>query len=397
MVTSGPRVLVVLGVGAAVEPIRSLLEASGCQVVAHATSGGDAVRQVAGVAPDVILISWDLPDMPGLDALRVLRSSAAGAQIVIFSMVPQPGGAARALAEGANDYVEIADTRALVARVTPARRPNDPPGMSRCQNDGDQFPVPVNDEQRVLVVDPDPAARAPLRRALERKGGTVTEAASLAEAEMLLRQPFDAIVTNRWLPDGDGLGLLASVSTRTPDVRVVVRSDVAEGLGHAWVIDILRANTGGVIGADGFGSDGRDLMAVLNTSAAELMNRWEAEGRKEHLASHPIVAQTLIDGLQAASFGTRREIEEQVVRDVITVMPEAAPTETALEELNCLREVLTSQMDTRASASAVIDVMARANGLIDAAELALLARDLERLRTEADTDPLTGLLNRRAF
>src|SRR3954449_1531450 len=163
MVTTGPRVLVVLGVGTPVERIRSLLEASGCQVVGHATSGGDAVRQVAGVAPDVILISWDLPDMPGLDALRVLRSSAAGAQIVIFSMVPQPGGAARALAEGANDYVEIADTRALVARVTPARRPNDPPGMSRCQNDGDQFPVPVNDEQRVLVVDPDPAARAPLR------------------------------------------------------------------------------------------------------------------------------------------------------------------------------------------------------------------------------------------
>src|SRR5437764_11814003 len=71
--------------------------------------------------------------------------------------------------------------------------------------DGCSGPVPDDDRQRVLVVDPDPTVREPMRRAIERAGGTVTEAASLAEAQALLDDRFDSVIVDHQLPDGDGL------------------------------------------------------------------------------------------------------------------------------------------------------------------------------------------------
>ena len=83
------------------------------------------------------------------------------------------------------------------------------------------------------MVDPDPTVREPMRRAIERAGGTVTEAASLAEAEALLDDRFDGVIVDHKLPDGDGFDLLASVYARTPGAHVVVSSDMNGDLGPA--------------------------------------------------------------------------------------------------------------------------------------------------------------------
>src|SRR5947208_6190525 len=91
---------------------------------------------------------------------------------------------------------------------------------------GRSGPVPDDDQQRVLVVGPDPTVREPMRRAIERAGGTVTEAASLAEAETLLNERFDGVIVDHQLPDGESLDLVASVCATKPDVRVVVCSDM---------------------------------------------------------------------------------------------------------------------------------------------------------------------------
>src|SRR4051794_27518125 len=89
--------------------------------------------------------------------------------------------------------------------------PNVIPGASHGGDPGRLGPVHDDDRQRVLVVDPDPTVREPMRRAIERAGGTVTEAASLAEAQALLDDRFDSVIVDHQLPDGDGLDLVASV------------------------------------------------------------------------------------------------------------------------------------------------------------------------------------------
>jgi len=212
-----------------------------------------------------------------------------------------------------------------------------------------------------------------------------------------LDQRFDGIILDRRLPDGDGLDLLWSVCARIPDAHVVVCSDDREDCRPAWVAHVPKADTDTVVGALGLGHPSADVVPVIDTSPDELVSEWEEQCRTDQLAPHPIVAQRLIGMLEADGGEDGGEVADQVVRDVVTVMPETAPVELAVEELHCLRAMLASHIDTRVSGAAVVKVMARANGLIDATETALLARELERLRSDADTDALTGLLNRRAF
>jgi two-component system, OmpR family, response regulator len=64
---------------------------------------------------------------------------------------------------------------------------------------------------RVLVVEDEPAMAAVLRRGLAENGMAVDVAETGAEASWLIAdQPYDAVVLDRGLPDGDGLDLLES-------------------------------------------------------------------------------------------------------------------------------------------------------------------------------------------
>ena len=79
--------------------------------------------------PDLILLDLNLPDMPGVEALRRLRADQATADIpvVIVSADATPGQIHRLRAEGAVDYLakpfEIDQLLALVDEHTRARQP----------------------------------------------------------------------------------------------------------------------------------------------------------------------------------------------------------------------------------------------------------------------------------
>ena len=76
---------------------------------------------------------------------------------------------------------------------------------------------------RILLVEDEPEIAAGLSARLESDGFTVDRAASLGEAiEAVLGAPYRAVLLDRRLPDGDGLGLLPVVRTRRPPPPVLL-------------------------------------------------------------------------------------------------------------------------------------------------------------------------------
>jgi DNA-binding NarL/FixJ family response regulator len=68
------------------ETARLLLESEGFDVIGEAESGESAVKKAAELAPDLILLDVQLPDIDGFDvARRVTGSDGAPAVIIVSS------------------------------------------------------------------------------------------------------------------------------------------------------------------------------------------------------------------------------------------------------------------------------------------------------------------------
>ena len=77
----------------------------------------------------------------------------------------------------------------------------------------------------ILVVDDEEQGRSLLARVLERGGHSSRQAASAAEARMLLRgQPFELLLCDVCMPGESGLDLIRDVLTQSPEIAVVMAS-----------------------------------------------------------------------------------------------------------------------------------------------------------------------------
>jgi two-component system copper resistance phosphate regulon response regulator CusR len=86
---------------------------------------------------------------------------------------------------------------------------------------------------RVLLIEDQAEMREALQRRLQAVGEQVQGAPSLAEAELWLEgdEPFDVVVLDRGLPDGDGLDALGrwrSAGLQTPVLILTAQSEVAQ-------------------------------------------------------------------------------------------------------------------------------------------------------------------------
>ncbi len=78
---------------------------------------------------------------------------------------------------------------------------------------------------RILVVDDDAAIRTVVREALRRAGHIVETAGSIGEMRRAIGSfAPDVLVTDVMLPDGDGLDIVPEITTRHPDLPVIVLS-----------------------------------------------------------------------------------------------------------------------------------------------------------------------------
>jgi two-component system NarL family response regulator len=100
------RVLIVDDHPMVAEGIQSILESyDEITVVGTLSSGQDAVAQADELAPDVILMDLNMPEMGGLSATEIILERLPETRILILSMHDSPEYISTALSHGAKGYV----------------------------------------------------------------------------------------------------------------------------------------------------------------------------------------------------------------------------------------------------------------------------------------------------
>jgi DNA-binding NarL/FixJ family response regulator len=85
--------------------LRSLVQNSDVEVAAEASTGEEAVQQVAAMRPDVLLLDIRLPDGDGLKTLGRIKLDYPDLPVLMFSAYDNPTYVARAVALGASGYL----------------------------------------------------------------------------------------------------------------------------------------------------------------------------------------------------------------------------------------------------------------------------------------------------
>jgi two-component system phosphate regulon response regulator PhoB len=118
------------------QPIRDLiafgLRRAGCDV-ALAEHSQAALASIGDRRPDIVLVDWMLPDMSGLELVRVLRRDANTRDIPVVMLTARGEEADKVagLESGADDYVtKPFSARELVARIQAVLRRSAPVGES---------------------------------------------------------------------------------------------------------------------------------------------------------------------------------------------------------------------------------------------------------------------------
>ena len=118
------------------QPIRDLiafgLRRAGCDV-ALAEHSQAALESIGDRRPDIVLVDWMLPDMSGLELIRVLRRDANTRDIPVVMLTARGEEADKVagLESGADDYVtKPFSARELIARIQAVLRRSAPVGES---------------------------------------------------------------------------------------------------------------------------------------------------------------------------------------------------------------------------------------------------------------------------
>ena len=85
--------------------IKDTLEEAGFEVVGLAANGENAVDLALETQPDLITLDNILPDMLGLDVIKVLKEEDVEAKILMISAVGQQSVINTGLSLGANGYL----------------------------------------------------------------------------------------------------------------------------------------------------------------------------------------------------------------------------------------------------------------------------------------------------
>jgi len=84
---------------------RMILEASGIQIAGEAATGVEAVERAAHLAPDVVFMDVQMPDMDGIEATRQIVASGSCASIVIVTTFDRDDYLFAALDAGASGFL----------------------------------------------------------------------------------------------------------------------------------------------------------------------------------------------------------------------------------------------------------------------------------------------------
>ena len=85
--------------------LRSLLEEQGVEIVGEAASGAQAVRLVRDLAPEVVVMDLNMPEMNGVEATRQIAASSPLTRVLVLTISDQDGDVLDAIVAGACGYL----------------------------------------------------------------------------------------------------------------------------------------------------------------------------------------------------------------------------------------------------------------------------------------------------
>lgn len=100
-----PKVLVVDDAAFMRLSIKMLLEENGFEVIAEAENGRSAVKKYLECKPDIVTMDITMPEMTGIDALKVIKEKDPLAKIVMVSAMGQEPLVREAIIHGAKTFI----------------------------------------------------------------------------------------------------------------------------------------------------------------------------------------------------------------------------------------------------------------------------------------------------
>lgn len=97
---------------------RRFLTTQAVEIVGEAHTGQEALGLLDVLAPDLVLLDLELPDMAGLSVLRLIKARPGAARVIIVTIHDQDEYRAAAAAAGADGFVPKRElTTALVPLI----------------------------------------------------------------------------------------------------------------------------------------------------------------------------------------------------------------------------------------------------------------------------------------
>jgi DNA-binding NarL/FixJ family response regulator len=85
--------------------LRNLLEEQGVQISGEAASGSEAVRSVREMAPDVVVMDLNMPEMGGVEATRHITAVAPLTRVLVLTISDEDADVMDAILAGACGYL----------------------------------------------------------------------------------------------------------------------------------------------------------------------------------------------------------------------------------------------------------------------------------------------------
>jgi len=85
--------------------LKMMLEKNGYEIAAEAENGAIAVQKYKEIKPDFVTMDITMPEMDGLQALKLIKQYDADAKIVIVSAMGQEPVVKEAILSGAKSFI----------------------------------------------------------------------------------------------------------------------------------------------------------------------------------------------------------------------------------------------------------------------------------------------------
>ena len=85
--------------------VKDILTRNGYEVIAEAVNGNDAITKYREIKPDLVTMDITMPELSGIEALKVIKSEDPNARVLMCSAMGQQALVIEAIQSGAKDFI----------------------------------------------------------------------------------------------------------------------------------------------------------------------------------------------------------------------------------------------------------------------------------------------------